>query len=230
MGEDSFLTRLRVVLTNKNYIFVTLAITSLYYVITGIQYWASDYMKKTLNQEAWLVDIIFPILSISSPVTGVIIGGTITAKLGGYSTKRAIKQTVLFGLFACLSALPIPFVQPSQFWLFIAFLWLLMFFGGSILPSMTGIMLNTVKNEYKTVANSMAYLIFNCLGYLPAPVVYGLISHSGTGDNARLAMFFLMYVSLFTVVCLLLAVYFIFKEDALGWKKQETEIKKKPIK
>jgi hypothetical protein len=43
---------------------------------------------------------------------------------------------------AVLSALPIPFVDKTHFSYLI---WFLLFFGGFLLPQVTGIMLNTVE-------------------------------------------------------------------------------------
>lgn len=174
--EQTFFRRLLSVLTNYMYILVVLSISMLYFIITGIQNWVADYMKTQLKVNVHLVDLAFIIISVTSPVLGVIVGGNITTYLGGYTTKKSIKQTLLFATCSMLSSIPIPLWVEGQFWGFIVFLWLLMFFGGAILPSLTGIMLNTVKPRQQTVANSMAYLIFNCVGYLPAPVVYGLIA------------------------------------------------------
>jgi hypothetical protein len=58
-------------------------------------------------------------------------------------------------------------------------LWFLLFFGGAVLPSITGIMLNTIDGNLKTTANSLANLSYNLIGYLPAPFVYGAIYDSG---------------------------------------------------
>ena len=56
------------------------------------------------------------------------------------------------------------------------------------MPSLPGVMLNTVDKEFKTTANSIANLSYNLLGYLPAPTVYGLIYDAGDGGNARQAL------------------------------------------
>jgi hypothetical protein len=54
-------------------------------------------------------------------------------------------MTYVFTVFCLISAIPIPFID--NFVLFCVLLWFLLFFGGSILPSLTGIMLNTVKGS-----------------------------------------------------------------------------------
>jgi hypothetical protein len=49
-------------------------------------------------------------------------------------------------------------------------------FGAFILPTITGIMLNSVPENMRPQANSLAVLAYNLLGYLPAPFLYGFIS------------------------------------------------------
>lgn len=126
-----------------------------------------------------LVYISFTIVSVTGPVLGVIIGGNLTSYLGGYTTKKSILQTLAFSYMCLFSSIPIPFLSGHLWIVFMIFLWLLLFFGGAILPSLTGIMLNTVADEQKTVANSIAAVLFNVLGYLPSPLVYGFLAQSG---------------------------------------------------
>ena len=63
-----------------------------------------------------------------------------------------------------------------------------------MLPGIMGIMLNTVDENLKTTANSIANTSFNLFGFLPSPYVYGLISDVGDviGGNKRAAMKFNM--------------------------------------
>lgn len=80
--------------------------------------------------------------------------------------------------FVCLScAIPIAFTD--DYITVVVLLWFLLFSGGFILPSMTGIMLNTVDMNLKTQANSIANISYNLLGFLPAPFVYGSMCDIG---------------------------------------------------
>ena len=51
------------------------AITSLYFVVTGIQFWFSDYMITEIGVEKQKVFAWFGIVSITGPILGVFIGG-----------------------------------------------------------------------------------------------------------------------------------------------------------
>jgi hypothetical protein len=55
-------------------------------VITGIQYWFSDYLITYLYIDKSTVYISFAIISITGPVLGVIVGGNVCASLGGYNS------------------------------------------------------------------------------------------------------------------------------------------------
>jgi MFS family permease len=117
--------------------------------------------------------------------------------------------------------MPIPFLD--NFIIIAALLWFLLFFGGAILPAMTGMMLNTVEGSQKTAANSLANLSYNLLGYLPAPFVYGAIYDSGDGGNSRQAMATLMFSPIISVTALLGAVYLITRDNVLKYKEQKLQ-------
>ena len=63
--------------------------------------------------------------------------------------------------------------------------WLLLFFGGAVLPPVTGIMLNSVNELQRTSANAVANLTYNLLGYLPAPSFYGMVASMAGGELGR---------------------------------------------
>jgi len=169
------------VVNNKLYLMFCACLTGIFYILTGIQYWVSDYMINEMGQPESKVFITFGIVSITGPVVGVIVGGNITTALGGYTTKKSLYATVGMAYMTMFSAVPIPFV--NSFEVVVALLWLLLFFGGAILPSCTGLMLNTVDITKKTTANSLANLSYNMFGTLPAPFIYGAIYDFGDGGH-----------------------------------------------
>ena len=89
-----------------------------------------------------IVYVWFAIISITGPVLGAVVGGNVTSCLGGYNSERALNLTCFLALLCLISAAPIAFVE--DYVVMFGLLWFLLFFGGSILPCMTGIMLNTV--------------------------------------------------------------------------------------
>ena len=88
-------------------------------------------------------------------------------------------------------ALPIPFLYHK--WTVYILLWWLLFFGAFMLPTITGMMLNSVHEDNRATANAIAVLLYNITGYLPAPYMYGIISTLGidklSKDNAALVKY-----------------------------------------
>lgn len=80
-------------------------------------------------------------------------------------------------------AVPIPFFD--EFMIPGALFWLVLFFGGAVLPPVTGIMLNSVNELQRTSANAVANLAYNLLGYLPAPSFYGMVAAMAGGELGR---------------------------------------------
>jgi len=136
---------LKIVMKNKNFLKMCLALTVLYFVLTGVQFWFSDYLITVMNVNKGTVFTMFGAVSITGPVLGVVVGGYVTTALGGYNSEKALYTTLGLSCFCLLSALPIPFIYNNDLYIVVVvLLWFLLFAGGFILPCMTGIMLNTV--------------------------------------------------------------------------------------
>jgi hypothetical protein len=111
-------------------------------------------MTNVLEADSTTVGWYYSFLSFTAPISGVIMSGILTTKLGGYNTLKAQYMCCFMGICAVISALPIPFF--TNFHAFATFIWFLLFFGGFILPPMTGIMLNSVSEYQRISANSLA--------------------------------------------------------------------------
>lgn len=202
--------RIRSVLTNKTYLLMCGALTFLYYLLAGVQYWISDYLITVLKQDEEIVFPTFAVISITGPVLGVVVGGNITTALGGYNSPKSLRLMCLISFFAIGSSIPVPFLD--NFTLVVILVWCLLFAGGFILPTITGIMLNQVEKDQKTTANSIANFSYNMLGYLPSPFIYGLIVDKG---NARVAMGTLMSAPTLATAMMWIGCYIIMRDDLL---------------
>lgn len=120
-------------------------------------------------------------ISVTGPIFGVIIGGNITASLGGYTAEKPMRVCMVFALLCFCCSAPICFFK--SFAPVAVLLWFLLFFGGAILPAMTGIMLSCVDQSQKTTANSIANLCYNLGGFMPGPYIYGLIINMYKDEN-----------------------------------------------
>jgi len=101
------------------------------------------------------------------------------------------------------SCLPIPFLA---FDVYAVLIWLLLFFGGALLPSVTGIMLNSVEEDKRTAANSIANLCYNLLGTAPAPSFYGLLSSIVDDVESRIPLGCLLYTTMISIGFLIVGI------------------------
>lgn len=85
------MTRLKALAANKVFVGLCLCLTGLYFVVTGIQYWLPSYIRNVLRVDPDAAALYFAGLSISAPVSGVIVGGIVTTRAGGYNTREAQK-------------------------------------------------------------------------------------------------------------------------------------------
>jgi hypothetical protein len=131
--------------------------------------------------------ITFASIAVTGPVLGVIAGGYAFTYIGGYGDPKALPIAILFISVGGVAAMLGCFL--NHFYL-CAFLWWLQFFtGGFALPVLVGIMLNLVPPSMKTLANSIANLMYNLVGYFPSPFIYGIVYEMSGGGKSRWGMF-----------------------------------------
>lgn len=171
-----------------------MSLATLFFIITVIQFWGSNYLVSVLKMDEQEVYIAFTVTCITSPTFGVIAGGLITSKFGGYESKPAILICFFLSLGSLISALPTPFI--NSFYLFIACLWLVLFFGGAVMPNLVGITISSLKQEKRALGGSFTTFFFNLFGYLPAPFLYGLIYDLTKDSNDRLAYTICIYLTI----------------------------------
>ena len=73
------------------YIWVTLGLCSMYFIVTGIQFWMTSYLIDILGNDPIIVLLSFSASSITAPLLGVIVGGTFADRYGGYKGKNSLK-------------------------------------------------------------------------------------------------------------------------------------------
>jgi len=101
-------------------------------------------------------------------------------------------------------AIPIPFF--SDFRPVIACIWGLLFVGGFVLPPVTGMMINSIDEQFRASGNSIANMIYNLCGYLPGPFIYGLVSQNFSHYYKNAAMAQLIYSVAIPVILLWIGV------------------------
>ena len=203
-NEDlSYFEKLKVLLEYKVFVHSMLGMSVLIYIITGVQYWVTDYLDAILGVKSQKDRLfLFTVACFTAPVFGVLMGTGIKHLYCKQNMRKSLIFCSLLGIFACLSSIPVPII----------FMWLVLFFGGGIVPVLTSIIINAVPDEHSGSANSISNLLTNTLGYLPAPYVYGILSDI-SGDLGALGMKVTMWISILGMLFICLAAYCSFKVD-----------------
>ena len=209
-----YLLQAKIVLTTPLYISITLGLCSIYFIVTGIQFWMTKYLIEILGGEPILVNTIFSIISVTAPLSGVILGGTFSDKYGGYKGEnaiRAIKICIAFGLISFVFAFPMGFL--FQIIYLCILLWTFLFFGAAIIPIGTGIMISSVQKDCQATSSSISQLIFNLLGYFFSPMLTGYImdrfvdKRQGFIWGMRVVFWWVIFSLLFFILSYIIALH-----------------------
>ncbi|SBT87814.1 major facilitator superfamily domain-containing protein, putative [Plasmodium malariae] len=178
-------------LNNRLYIIITLGMSNLYFVVTGIQFWITEYMSVVLLTEKMKIVTVSTLCFLTSPTSGVWFGGFICDLFGGYKNTnyfKTIKVATAFAISACIFG--ILSAHLSNFIFFSICLWLCLFSGSALVPVAVGMLLSCVNNHQKSLSSAVSQVIYNVFGWFSAPLLSGIIMdimHKYTNDN-RLAL------------------------------------------
>jgi hypothetical protein len=87
----------------------------------------------------------------------------------------------------------------------------------------TGIMLSLVDPEIRPQATALSNIMYNAIGYFPAPFVYGLIQQNTGGKLSKWGMIFTM--SMLIPTALLMACSMYYKPDMKEyWEERKKEL------
>ncbi|SOV22527.1 sugar transporter, putative [Plasmodium sp. DRC-Itaito] len=176
---------------NKLYIIITLGMSNLYFVVTGIQFWITEYMSVVLLTEKMKIVTVSTLCFLTSPTSGVWFGGFVCDLFGGYKNtnySKTIKVATAFAISACIFG--ILSAHLKNFIFFSISLWLCLFTGSALVPVCVGMLLSCVNNHQKSLSSAVSQVIYNVFGWFSAPLLSGIIMdimHKYTNDN-RLAL------------------------------------------
>ena len=151
----------------KLFVVNTVGLSFLFFVVTGMQFWVTEYLLVVVNANFATILISFSITSATAPTAGVIFGGWVIDRLGGFEGDRGPELTSransIFGFFATVAAIPAGFFD--NFAVCLMLVWFVLFFGGAIVPGATGLVLSSVPSKLDSLASAMSMLAFNIVGY-----------------------------------------------------------------
>ena len=108
LTELGMMEQIGMLFESKLFILCTLGLTGLYFVVTGIQFWITDYLIKDpdILADPMAVTIGFAITALTGPVGGVFFGGWLCDRQGGYkdntgeATYTTLRTCMAFGFGA----------------------------------------------------------------------------------------------------------------------------------
>ena len=153
MQQKSAGSKLIYLLGNFDFVALLLILTSVYFLTTGMQFWITDFWVAVLGLTKQTATIYFSVAAITGPVAGVILGGVVFSRIGGYESPKAYPLCVLvLGVGSCIG-FPLPLVEIPL--LSAALLWIQFFCGGFCLPALMALQICNVPPSAKTTANSL---------------------------------------------------------------------------
>ena len=210
----NYFVKLKVLMNYKVYIFSVISLSTLIYIITGVQYWVSDYLESILGVQSPKDRLfLFTLACFTAPVMGVILGPLIQDKLNLNTMQKSLIFCSVLGFLASVCSIPAPCTL--NLFYFIVLMWFILFFGGGIVPTLTSIIINSVPKNLVTSANSLTNFMTNALGYLPSPYIYGILSDI-YGDLGRMGMKVTLWLSVLGELFSLLAVYYSYSEEEIN--------------
>ena len=204
LGKESFIVYLKVLINSPIYILMNITLTSIFMIVSGVQFWINDYLENGLliKDEKTRLYCVISVVVTSLPL-GIILGGIISGKIGGYDTEKAIYipliASFIVSIFANLAPLTDKLVT------FFVLFWIYLFMGSILLPVARGIVLVSIDKKYNGPGNAVSTLIYSIFGKLPGPNLYAFYKSKFTDKHSRIPFWLLLNMAipgfLATLIC-----------------------------
>ena len=235
MSKDSIMLQIKAIIRSPLFILINISLCAIYIIVAAIQFWINDYLQYALKIEDEKTRLmIFGGVIITSPASGMVLGGIILSKVGGYESEKAIYIPLVFSLIVIVFANLAPL--STNAYIFVPLFWIYLFAGSTIIPASNGISLVSVDKKFTGASSSLSILIYNVLGRFPGPNVYAAFKSMVDDDASRIPMWLLLNVSIIAFLSVLIALRFNKKkfiklrEELLNKEKEDEEKNKKNYK
>ena len=161
------------IICNKLYLFTTLSNSVSFFGMGVVQYWGDKYMELVLEMGTTLRFIIFAALCLLGPILGMVFGGVVCSKLGGYNKRRAMTFIIL--LLIVSSILSSLITLGNNMIVFIIFSWCYLFFICGAIPPESGIIIASLDNNLRGDGFALSNSLLNLIGSFPASYVFGAL-------------------------------------------------------
>ena len=164
---------LRKIMCNPIFLFSSLCNSFAFFGIGVVQYYGDKYMEKVLEIGSSIRFILFGLLCLLGPTSGMVFGGIICSKLGGYIKRKSmtfvlISMSVASGIsmiIACHTISP----------LFVVVSWTYLFGIGAVVPPLSGIIISCLEQKLRGDGFSICNCFNNLIGSFPSSYVFSLL-------------------------------------------------------
>jgi MFS family permease len=207
ISKESIISHLKILIKNPIFILMNTTLASTFIIVSAIQFWINDYLEFGLLIEDEKERLYyFAAIVITSPTAGIILGGILSGKVGGYDSEKAIYIPLVTSFFVCVIANIVPLT--TNLFIFVPFFWIYLFLGSVLLPVTSGIILVSVDKKYAGSANAVSALIYNILGRLPGPNLYAFYKSLVNDRNSRIPFWLLLNTAIFGFLAVLICIKF----------------------
>ena len=131
-------------------------------------------MKKVINMQDSERFIAVGILCLLGPMVGMVFGGLVSSKLGGYNKKKSMVLIIILIFIASIISEITALVNNKYG--FIILSWLFLFFICATIPPESGIIIASLENNLRGDGFALCNCILNLIGNFPAAYAFSILS------------------------------------------------------
>ena len=207
MSKGAIILQIKALIKSPLFILINILLCAMYSIVAAVQFWINDYLQYCLNiEKAETRLIMFGSVVILAVPLGVVIGGVILTKIGGYESEKAIYIPLIFSLIVTIFGNIAPLTK--NVYIFLPLFWLYFFAGSAIIPAANCISLVSVDKKYAGASSSISILLYNILGRFPGPNLYAFFKSLINDNSSRIPMLILLNLSFIGFIAVLIAIKF----------------------
>ena len=180
-NKSYLLQNLFKILSNKIYLFLVLSNTVISFEMGILQYFGDTYMELVLGVEDSARFVLFIVLCLIGPVTGLACGGIVCQKLGGYVTKKSMYMVIILMIVDSVFSMLIACHKSTPFFAITSLIFL--FCICACIPPLNGIIIASLDHRLRGDGFALCNCVLNLLGSFPSSYIYALIADGFKSDD-----------------------------------------------
>ena len=184
-GQDinfiNLFTNIGSILSNKIFLFSSFCNSVAFFGIGVVQYFGDKYMKLVLDIDDSVRFIFFGSLCLLGPTLGMVLGGVVCSKLGGYVKRNSMTFVIISMAVASIISMTIACHQIIAIFVISSLTYL--FAIGAVIPPLSGIIISCLDNNLRGDGFSICNFLNNLLGNFLSSYVYSLLVDAFDSSN-----------------------------------------------